>query len=385
MAEISFSVSGTGLSGFREGLRREQIMCREQQIRGGSFYAKTDASNRRRIMALAQENGVMLEILAERGLRFRLRPYRYRFGVICGLVCGFLFLYWCNATVRSIEINGNETVSETEVLHALAEIGIERGTPFREIPFTYAEQRMRLRIHDIEWIALRHQGGRLIVDMTEERQAPALTNDRIPTNVVAAVSAQITSVNVLGGHAVKQVGETVKAGELLITGVQADTRGITRYYHADGIVTGIYNAEFTCEQPFVEEIPVRGKTVTEPLLEVFGKRFSLSLTFSPPGDREIIYEENRQPLTVCGQTLPLTLIQCHYTEPAYAITVYSEEEARAALEEAAARFERNFHAEDEILSRETVFSRTDLGISLKINYVFEGAIGKTSEIFVKLS
>ena len=31
------------------------------------------------------------------------------------------------------------------------------------------------------------------------------------------------------------------------------------------------------------------------------------------------------------------------------------------------------------------FFRSDLGISLKINYVFEGVIGKSSEIFVKLS
>ena len=55
------------------------------------------------------------------------------------------------------------------------------------------------------------------------------------------------------------------------------------------------------------------------------------------------------------------------------------------LEESAARYVQNFHADDTLISKKAEFSRSDLGISLKINYVFEGVIGKSSEIFVKLS
>ncbi|MBR3268155.1 MAG: sporulation protein YqfD [Oscillospiraceae bacterium] len=385
MAYISFSAEGDSLSVFRDALRKNRISCSLQQIRGGIFYARTAAGNRRRILSLAETHRVRLVILSEHGLRFRLMPYRFRFGVLCGLLLGLMFLYWCNATVRSIEITGNTTISDDEILTALASLGVERGTPVRSIPFTYVEQRMRLNVRDIEWISLRHEGGRLIVDLTEERKPPEIDRSHMPANIIAAVPAQITSVNVLGGHAVKQAGDTVKAGELLITGVQPDLRGTTRWYRAKGTVTGIYQEQFRCEQPFVAELPVRGNTVTKPLLEVFGKRFSLSLTSDAPESGDWIYEENRQPLKLFRFTLPLTLIDCHYTEPATALTVFSEEEARAVLEESAARFERNFHANDTVISRKAEFTRTDLGISLNINYVFEGSIGKTSEIFVKLS
>ncbi|MBQ8920782.1 MAG: sporulation protein YqfD [Oscillospiraceae bacterium] len=385
MAYIEFSAEGTALSAFRDALRRQGIACTAQQIRGGAFFARTAPRNRRRIEKLAESHEITLQIRREHGLRFRLRPYRFRFGVPCGLVLGILFLYWCNATVRSIEIHGNTTVSDTEILHALSELGVARGTPIREIPFTYVEQRMRLSVRDIEWIALRHEGGRLIVDLTQERTPPEIDDSHMPANIIAAVPAQVTAVNVLGGHAVVKAGDAVKAGELLITGVQEDARGLTRYYRAEGEVTGIYQAEFSCEQPFVAELPVRGNTVTEPLLEIFGKRFSLSLTGDPPEGGDWIYEETRRPLTLFGAALPLTLIDCHYTEPAFAITVFSEEEVCAILEESAARYERNFHADDTVISRNATYSKTDLGISLNINYVFEGAIGKSSEIFVKLS
>ena len=383
-AYISFSAEGEQLSAFRDALRSAGISCSLQQISGGIFHAQTHAKNRRRLDALAAAHGIALHIVSQHGLRFRLRPYRFRFGVPAGLLCGLAFLYWCNATVRSIEITGNTTVSDTEILCALDELGVRRGVPFREIPFTYVEQRMRLSISDIEWIALRHEGGRLIVDLTQERNPPDMDKNHTPANIIAAVPAQITKINVLGGHAVRQAGDTVKAGELLITGVQDDEYGMTHYYRAEGVVTGIYEEQFTCEQPFVAELPVRGNTVTEPVLEVFGRRFSLSAGFSPlQGDR--IYEEDRRPLMLFGRELPLTLIDCHYTEPAYALTAYSEEEVRAILTEKAERYERNFHANDRVIARNAEFLRSDLGISLNINYVFEGAIGKTSEIFVKLS
>lgn len=386
MSEIEFSAQGDQLGAFRDALRSAGVACRGQQIRGNIFYAQTAARNERRIASLAAETGVQFTVTARSGLRPRLHPYRKRWGLLCGLLCGIAFLYWCNATLRSVVIYGNTRISDAEILSALDSLGVGRGVPFRELPYTYLEQRMRLLIHDIEWITLRQEGGRLIVDLTEEREAPALTDDRAPTNIIAAVPAQITKMDIRGGHAVRAVGDTVQAGDLLITGVSEDPPGVTHYAHAAGIVEGQYPDTFFAEQPFVAELPVRGETVTDTQLAVFGHRFSLTLGFLPPDDTaHYIYEEDADPLMLFGQALPLTLLRCRYTRQETSITAFSEAEVRALLEESAARYEQNFHGADRVISKKAEFSQNDLGISLKINYVFEGVIGKTSEIFVKLS
>ena len=149
---------------------------------------------------------------------------------------------------------------------------------------------------------------------------------------------------------------------------------------------GIYPAEFTKEQPFVAELPVRGESVSETVLSVFGRRIPMTVGFQPPQDMsQIIYEEDAEPLMLFSRRTPLTLLHCRYTQQETAPAVFSEAEARAILDEAARCYERNFHANDLILGRDAVYSQSDLGISLKINYIFEGVIGKTSEIFVKLS
>ena len=386
MAYIRFTAAGRRLPEFRDALRRNGLRCKNQQQNGDIFCAACNAGCRKMLSALALHYDIQLGIVQQCGLRFRLAPFRTRFGFLFGLLCGILFLRWCNAAVRSIEITGNTRIPDAEILRALADLGVGYGIPFRELPYDYIEQQMRLAVHDIEWITLRHTGGRLIVDLTEERLPPEMHDRRIPANIIAAETAQITGMDVRGGFAVKQVGDTVRAGELLISGAQTDSFGICRYYHAEGTVKGTYFDTFEQTLPFVSELPVRGKSRTETVFSVFGRRIPLTLGFVRPAPSDtIIYEEDREPFFLCGRLLPLALIRCRYTAQETAITVFSEAEIRAMLAESAARYERNFHADDTVISKKAEFFRSDLGISLKINYIFEGVIGKSSEIFVKLS
>ena len=386
MAVIRIEADGEQLAAFRDALRRNGVRCRNQQMRGECFSAETAAGAYRMLEALAARYQVRLTVKERHGLRYFFAPYRMRLGFVCGALCGIWFLWWCNARIRSIEITGNQRVPEAEIVRALADLGVSYGVPFRDLPYSYIEQQMRLAVSEIEWITMRHRGGRLIVDLTEETPPPEMHMDHIPTNVIAAETAQITGMDVRGGFAVKQIGDTVHAGDLLITGAQTDAFGICKYYHAEGIVTGTYFDTFEQEIPFVSEIPVRGRTQTETVLSVFGRRISLTLGFAQPeADPDLIYEEDAEPLMLFDRRLPLSVIRCRYTQQETAITVFSEAEIRTMLEESAARYERNFHAEDTVLSKKAEFSRSDLGISLKINYVFEGVIGKSSEIFVKLS
>ena len=386
MAVIRFEAEGTQLAAFRDALRRNGVRCSGQQMRGNIFCAKTAAGAQRMLAALAARYQVTLTVTARRGLRYHLAPYRRRLGFVCGALCGAWFLWWCNARIRSIEITGNQRVPEAEIVRALADLGVSYGVPFRDLPCSYIEQQMRLAVSEIEWITMRRRGGRLIVDLTEETPPPEMRMNHVPANVIAAETAQITGMDVRGGFAVRQVGDTVHAGDLLITGAQTDAFGICKYYHAEGTVTGTYFDTFEQELPFVSEIPVRGQTQTETVLSVFGRRIPLTLGFvRPDADAGTIYEEDAEPLTLFGRRLPLSLIRCRYTQQETAITVFSEDEIRTMLEESAARYEHNFHASDTVLSKKAEFSRSDLGISLKINYVFEGVIGKSSEIFVKLS
>ena len=118
-AVIRFSAEGAALPAFRDALRRAHIRCRRQQLRGGVFYAETGAQSWYAVTALAERHAVRLRVLRRRGLRFLLRPYRLRIGLLAGLLAGAWLFYWEQCFVRSIEIYGNSAVSDGEILTAL--------------------------------------------------------------------------------------------------------------------------------------------------------------------------------------------------------------------------------------------------------------------------
>ena len=382
MGIISFSAQGEQLTEFRDFLHQEHLRCRRQQIRGGIFYAQTKAYRWHRVVQAAKNYNITLIIEKHSGLLHRLKPYRKRLGLLAGIVFGAWICYHCTAFVRTIEIRGNTNVSQNEIFRILENIGIAYGTAFHDIDFTYVERQLCAQISDIRWAAIRHTGGRLIIDLREAAQPPEMQRDHIPCNYVSDVSAQILSINVLGGHAVVQTGDVVKAGDVLISGVEEDVNGVTKYYHATGEVTGIYEYPLELFQPFCEEITVHGDPATESFLLAFGRRIPISINFSPP-DEPICYTEQVHPLMLFGHRTPFALIKGIHTPMTTTIAAYSPEEIDALLFEKMNRFEQNFHRSDTILKREIVRCETELGILLKINYIFEGVVGKESEIFVK--
>lgn len=379
---IRFTAQGCALPQFRDALREYGVKCIRQSMRNGMFCAQIRPKYRRALQTIAETYEITLTIVEEKGLRFRLRPFRARYGLIVGLIPAIAFLWWSNQTVRSIEIYGNTEISDTHMLTALKELGVTCGTRYDTMDFSLLEQQLRLTVSDIEWVTLRRTGGRLVVELEEETDPPERYADRIPTNYIATVSAQITEMQVYNGQAMVKVGDAVKEGDVLINGVIEDQRGISYLKHADGLIRGVYQETLNLYQPFCQEVTIAGKTVTETYLECFGKRISLSPNVSiSTGD--FIYTEETEPLVLWGLRLPFAMLRCNYTMQETTIAVYSPQEIAAMQDDTALRFEQNFHADDQILGKDYVQTVDDLGISLKIDYIFEGVIGKTSEIFVK--
>ncbi len=380
---IRFTANGSNITTFRDALRQNAVPCMRQVICGGSYHGMLHPKYRKRFSKIAAEHNIAVQITEEKGWRVWIRPIRLRYGLLLGMIPAAAFLWWSNLTVRSIEIYGNENVSDTHLLTAMEEIGIYRGAKYADIDFSLAEQQLRLSVSEIEWISMRHTGGRLVVEMEEETKPPERYEDRIPTNYIATVSAQITDMRIYNGTAVVALGDAVKEGDILISGVTEDVRGITRFRHADGKIRGIYQETLTLYHPFCVETTVQGKSCYETFLECFGKRFSLSFGFEKPQE-DYIYTEQATPFMLFGKTLPFSRIEGKYTMQETTIAVYSAQEIAAIQDEEALRYEQNFHSEDTILGKDYIQNVDDLGISLKINYIFEGVIGKTSEIFVKM-
>lgn len=132
-----------------------------------------------------------------------MKGYRFRFGIILGILILFSFVFYLSNIVVSVEVYGNSGVSREQIVSAL-DIGIYKGKFIADIDFRKCEQRLRLSIPDIAWTGIRHTGSRIVVDVTEADPPPEMVRDDIPCNIIADCDAQIESVEVYSGRLMKK-------------------------------------------------------------------------------------------------------------------------------------------------------------------------------------
>ena len=65
--------------------------------------------------SVAKKSGIRVHILKKIGLPFIINRYRRRFGIPVGAALFFCFLYFMSAFIWTVEVNGNKTVSESEI------------------------------------------------------------------------------------------------------------------------------------------------------------------------------------------------------------------------------------------------------------------------------
>lgn len=376
-----FCTQGTGLYDFLEDVRKERIPCIGQHCRKGKFYAKVWRIHWRRLTAIAAAHGLTLEVVTEEGLHPRLRRFRWRVGIPVGLALALAFLLFFSNLVLSVEITGNQTVPTAEIERALSEVGIHRGALIPSINFHGCEVKMRLHVSDLTWIGIRHTGGHIIVDVREETPLPEMADTRTPCNYVASRTAYIHSMRAYRGQVMRKEGEAVKEGEVILSGVVEEENGAMLLCHADGMVIGEYEERLTFSQPFCEQKRVETEgAIARSSFSFFGFRVPMQLG-SPPGE-PYSYAEDYQPFALLGHTLPFGIVHATYQPYQNAMMTYTPDQAQALLEQKLERYEQNFHAKDEILSREVIPETQEGGLACTAIYQIRGEIGTSKPIFL---
>ena len=123
----------------------------------------------------------------------------------------------------TIEVVGNETVSSDEILDFLEEEGLKIGSYKSALNPRELERKTLLELKELSWIAVNITGSTVTVEVNERILPPDmyLDNDKA-CNIVARYTGQIHSMDIYDGQSDLQVGDTVLAGDLIVSGIVED-------------------------------------------------------------------------------------------------------------------------------------------------------------------
>lgn len=195
--------------------------------------ASTLAGDYARLRPMARQTGTRVRIKSKSGLWVYRHRYRRRKGFAVGLCCAVLALIVASQFVWRVDINGCVTIPEEELRETLSELGVRPGAPSRKIDATALQQRLRLIDERIAWIAINIVGSTAQIELSE-REAPPdpLDPDDRVGNVVAACDGQIRYMEVYEGQPVVKIGDTVSAGDVIVSGIMEDQYGNRQFKYA---------------------------------------------------------------------------------------------------------------------------------------------------------
>ena len=220
--------------------------------------------------------GIDARVLRRGGLPLACYRYRARLGLLIGALLGVLLLIGSGSVLWDIRIDGECAVSEQYVREQLEAAGLYVGCSLRRTDTREVENRVLRGAEQIAWISVNLKGSVAYVQI-RELQRPESARNEEAANLISGYDAVIESVKPISGAVVVEVGQTVRQGALLISGVRDSATQGYRVTGAQGEVIGRTQESLAIQIPYASEEKVyTGREFCEKTLIFFGKSIKLS-------------------------------------------------------------------------------------------------------------
>lgn len=217
----------------------------------------------------AYETHTKLKISSKSGFPFFVYKLRYRKGIVTGCIVAVLMFVFLTSFVWSIEIEGNDAVSDKEIISALKESGFFKGSFRYFLDEEELQNKMLLKIKKLSWMWVYLDGTKARVEVRERVDPPEIVDKTTPSNIVASFDGLITDIIARDGEAMVKVGDVVKKGDLLISGVVDLGEGKSRITNARGEVFARTWREKSGTQPLnIKKYKKTGKKITKKVVKL---------------------------------------------------------------------------------------------------------------------
>lgn len=292
-------------------------------------------------------------IIKKRGIPNIISKYRYRYGIAAGVMLAVAVIFFAHSYVWSIEVEGNTTLTSSEVVQMLDAHGFSVGSRISDANTDRIENQIMIDSDRISWMSINLVGTVAKVQIRENVAPPDKEDESKPANLVASRAGLIEEVRLFRGLAVVAAGKYVEKGELLVSGLFDSNQEGFRFTRAAGEVMARTEREFFIEIPFeYEEKVYTGVQFCEKSLNFFDFSINISKKYSK---NESFYDKIDivEDFSLFGLKTPISQRKVTYFEYE---TVSARRTAKEAEALAYAELERLLgeRAEDSIIIKKTV-------------------------------
>lgn len=304
-----------------------------------------------------------------KGIPYIFSRYKRRYGILIGAIVFFILTGLSSNYVWDIRIEGNDRISDAEIRENLKELGFGIGSNIRKTDFYNICHRLLLLNDGISWVSVNMEGTYAVVKLIERSEQDIERDNGTPSNLVAEIDGEIVRTETEFGQLEVMPGQTVKAGELLISGVVKVGQGDSGRFvlvRSKGKVFAKTKRVFRIEVPLKSTKSVfKERVILKKSLFFFGKSIKLKENYSILNDKCDIITLNKRVVLFEGLSqrfetpLPVS-VRTEYADIYEDVDVtYSEEEALLIAENEMAQAISEVLPEAEMISKESGYEVID--------------------------
>lgn len=271
---ITVKLSGVNLNRiYKECLSNDIEMYNINRIDYKNIVFDIEKSKLKEVKRIAQNQNYEFFVLRQYGVLKLFSFLTKRIGILVGIAIFLLTTVLSPFFVFNIKIYGNKRVESGDILSILNTNGINCGSMLFNANFEQIEKKLLDNLDELSLCSVVKKGSVVIVNVKEK----LFLNEAIDTSqkdIVATQNMTIRSLSVVQGTALKKIGDSVKAGEVIVAGYFLDTNGQRVECKANASIGAtVWFSKTQTYQKIKPETVRTGKKIVNSKMTLFGANF----------------------------------------------------------------------------------------------------------------
>ena len=371
---VRFSIDKNDISNAAELFLENNISVKISS--DGHFFVS--ASKKKSVESIF-EGKIEYSVSGIRGGYGFLLKLKSRYGLIFGLLLIAILFFVVSGKVWDVRIESEDEAFVKSVREELENLGLYAGADWSDVDKSRMEAEMLAESFDVSWININRRGFVAYISVIKKEHHALPNNPTGYANVIADRDCIIEDIIVKRGVPVVKVGESVKKGDLLISGIIPTELG-GGFCYAEGEVRGRYSDEICVDIQSAEKIKVFSEEYTQAVtIGIFD--FSLNI-FKRYGNLPTlcdIIEEKSDFSFADGKMLPFSVVKTKIREFSFENQSLTESEMIKRASDMLKEKLNQYLSDKDLLSINTTGSFVSKGYKMSANMVLRGNVVKVAE------
>lgn len=171
-----------------------------------------------KLETVMQHCGCSYRVIAKQGFLWYPSALFRRPFLALGLLLYILMALWIPGKILFVTVEGNQNIPDNYILESAKNSGITFGSSRRAVRSEQTKNKLLSQIPQLQWVGINTSGCVVNISVREGDIQQNYSEDRLVSAIVASCDGVIQSIDVLRGTAMCAVGQTVKRGDVLISG-----------------------------------------------------------------------------------------------------------------------------------------------------------------------